>query len=377
MNLRKLIETVAEFYGIKPSDISSVKRKKDIVRARQVICYLARKKLKKSSPSIGKALGNRDHTTVLYSSKKIKDDLKQNENLRLEIQALWKFLKKQKQYKKQYREYFSEKKKKEEPKKDLLYELNHLSKVKLSSDQAKRQKDMLGKYKNGWTYADVARKYKLSRERVRQIIRKALLYQAKEIINQRETLDLKEFLIKEKKKHIERMKEKYGFIQKEDLIKKEKRWSKDYDYCRKCATTVIKHHSHGYCRKCYPKTDQFKSIQKASRMRNIRKWKSREKKYLEEYYKRPEVIAREKRKWDLKYFSGNREKTIVRDKEKCQFCGLSRTESHKKYGKDLIVVHINNLRDNSLENLLTLCKGCFYGYLRTKKEQLKKDSLKL
>jgi len=360
MNFRKLIEIVANFYDIKPSDICGIRRKKDIVRARQVVCYLARKKLRKSYRAIGRGLGHRDHTTAIHSFKKIEEKLKQNENLRVEIRFILRSFKKQIQYKKQHLEYFFEKEKKEKPpKRNLLHELSHLSKVKFSSNQIKRQKDMLRKYKNGWTFADIARKYQLSRERVRQIIKKVLLYEAKEIIDQGEKLDLKKFFIEEKKKHIEKMKEKYGFIQKKDLIKKDEKWSRDYDYCRKCATTAIKYRSNGYCKRCYPKTEIFKEYQRISRLRNIKKIKKRVSEYSKIYSKRPEVIAKRRERENLKFFGGNREKTILRDGERCRKCGLSREENRRKSGKDLYVLHIKDRKDNNLRNLITLCSRCF------------------
>lgn len=72
------------------------------------------------------------------------------------------------------------------------------------------------------------------------------------------------------------------------------------------------------------------------------------------------------RRLDLYVFGGNREKAIVRDGSKCVRCGLTRQQHKDKYGFDITVDHIDgrgtytprNLRNNSLDNLQTLCIAC-------------------
>jgi len=65
-------------------------------------------------------------------------------------------------------------------------------------------------------------------------------------------------------------------------------------------------------------------------------------------------------------FSGNREKVIIRDGEKCVQCGFTRAQSKAEFGFDLAVDHIEGLgrwdslggRRNNVENLQTLCCRC-------------------
>ncbi len=65
-------------------------------------------------------------------------------------------------------------------------------------------------------------------------------------------------------------------------------------------------------------------------------------------------------------FSGNREKAIIRDGEKCVSCQMTRNEHFNKYGRDITVDHIDGngrntplkLRNNSISNLQTLCLSC-------------------
>ena len=50
--------------------------------------YLLREEFNYSYPSIGEKLGGRDHTTVIHSCEKIKNDIKLDEILSQEINQL-------------------------------------------------------------------------------------------------------------------------------------------------------------------------------------------------------------------------------------------------------------------------------------------------
>jgi chromosomal replication initiator protein len=63
--------TVAEYYKIRTSDLLSAKRSRTIARPRQVAMTLAKELTNHSLPEIGEAFGGRDHTTVLYATRKI------------------------------------------------------------------------------------------------------------------------------------------------------------------------------------------------------------------------------------------------------------------------------------------------------------------
>lgn len=81
-------ETVSKFYGLTVKDIKGSKRQQGIVLARQVAMYLTRVMTDFSLPKIGKEFGGRDHSTVLHSYNKIKAMLEEDNNLRLEIEAI-------------------------------------------------------------------------------------------------------------------------------------------------------------------------------------------------------------------------------------------------------------------------------------------------
>ena len=77
-NIKK---SVAEFYGVKISDLESSKRSRIFVGPRQVAMYLIRKHTPLSLPQIGMEFGGRDHTTVMHSCEKIEEELKTNASL--------------------------------------------------------------------------------------------------------------------------------------------------------------------------------------------------------------------------------------------------------------------------------------------------------
>lgn len=66
-------KTVAEYYKVKVSDLSSKRRNRSIARPRQVAMSLAKELTNHSLPEIGEAFGGRDHTTVLHACRKIKE----------------------------------------------------------------------------------------------------------------------------------------------------------------------------------------------------------------------------------------------------------------------------------------------------------------
>lgn len=88
INIDTIIEVVAQFYDITAQDIKSKRRTKDIVVPRQIAMYLARELIGESYPKLGKAFGNRTHTTILYGYEKIEEELKTDEQLRNEMNQL-------------------------------------------------------------------------------------------------------------------------------------------------------------------------------------------------------------------------------------------------------------------------------------------------
>lgn len=73
LNVETILREVAEFYGLKANDLKSKTRKKAIAMPRQVAMYIARELTEVSLGEIGKAMGGKDHATVIYAAKKVKE----------------------------------------------------------------------------------------------------------------------------------------------------------------------------------------------------------------------------------------------------------------------------------------------------------------
>lgn len=67
----QVVRVVAARYGITKIDILSIRRHAKIVRPRMIAIYLARTMTLRSFPEIGRRMGDRDHTTILHSVRKI------------------------------------------------------------------------------------------------------------------------------------------------------------------------------------------------------------------------------------------------------------------------------------------------------------------
>jgi len=73
ISIDNIQKTVAEFYGIRVSDLKGKRRNRQIARPRQVAMALAKELTSMSLPDIGDAFGGRDHTTVIHACKKIEE----------------------------------------------------------------------------------------------------------------------------------------------------------------------------------------------------------------------------------------------------------------------------------------------------------------
>jgi len=88
VSAKEVIQKIAGFYEIEESSIYEKTRKKEIVKPRQLIMYILREDFGVSYPSIGEKLGGRDHTTVIHSCEKVKNDLKSDPVLTQELEQI-------------------------------------------------------------------------------------------------------------------------------------------------------------------------------------------------------------------------------------------------------------------------------------------------
>jgi chromosomal replication initiator protein len=73
-----IISQVCKFYSIDESVLRGTLKSKGTVEARQVAIYLIRNLTNLSTPDIGKEL-NKDHSTVIYSIRKVENAIKGND----------------------------------------------------------------------------------------------------------------------------------------------------------------------------------------------------------------------------------------------------------------------------------------------------------
>ena len=88
ISLEDIISTIAKDLNIKPSEIKSSKRSKNIVEARRIGIYLARTLTPNSMPSLASYFGMKDHTAVSHNIKKINELILSNESFKLRVESL-------------------------------------------------------------------------------------------------------------------------------------------------------------------------------------------------------------------------------------------------------------------------------------------------
>lgn len=82
---RSIIDAVTGYYKLGKNDIAGKSKKKEIVIPRQVCCYLMCELLSLPLIAIGKELGGRDHTTILYSRDKVEDMCRVNDKMAKDV----------------------------------------------------------------------------------------------------------------------------------------------------------------------------------------------------------------------------------------------------------------------------------------------------
>lgn len=76
VRIDRVARQVAKYYSLTVDDLKSESRRRNVATARRMAVYLARELCDKSFSQIGKFLGGRDHTTVLYNHQKAIELLK-------------------------------------------------------------------------------------------------------------------------------------------------------------------------------------------------------------------------------------------------------------------------------------------------------------
>jgi len=280
---KTIIKAVSIACDIPIRDLLGRKRNKETADARQITVYLLRELLNLSFVQIGVEIGGKDHTTIIYAYKKISHGLTNNSVLKNKVGYITNIVSNLAVIDETSHE------KNEVPKKlETSDDLNHYFKSNTLSD---RENTIINLYRKGLTLEEISKDFNITRERIRQIIKKGFM---KELaIKGREgyKIIITEYLDAEKNAHrvarskipdnirklilkdislfkskiislselstkyrvsktkIEKIPEYANFIKKSTDAKKSK-WSWNYIHCRKCKTTNIPHMKNGLCERC-------------------------------------------------------------------------------------------------------------------------------
>jgi len=79
---------VCSHFSFSNAELLSKDRHKSLAFARQVAMYLCRQRLKCSFPELGRAFGNRDHTTVMSACRRVESLRKQDPEVNAHLQAI-------------------------------------------------------------------------------------------------------------------------------------------------------------------------------------------------------------------------------------------------------------------------------------------------
>ena len=89
---KKIIEVVADHFGISPNDLASKKRSKEIAYARQVCMYICKTLTDETNKKIGLALHKDNPSTVIYGVNQIKEEMARDINTKNMVEVIIKKL---------------------------------------------------------------------------------------------------------------------------------------------------------------------------------------------------------------------------------------------------------------------------------------------
>jgi chromosomal replication initiator protein len=88
ISIDDIVNIISRELNVKPSDIRSKKRTKNVVNARRIVIYLARNLTPNSMPQIAVYFGMKDHTAVSHAMKKINEIIESDENFKVLLEEL-------------------------------------------------------------------------------------------------------------------------------------------------------------------------------------------------------------------------------------------------------------------------------------------------
>ncbi len=88
ITVEKIRDLVCEHFALSVDSISTKSRKREVVQARQIAMYLSKQLTKNSLSSIGAAIGQRDHATVLHACRIVAEQMEIDKHFRAEVQQI-------------------------------------------------------------------------------------------------------------------------------------------------------------------------------------------------------------------------------------------------------------------------------------------------
>ncbi len=88
LTLDSITQSVSKDLNIKPSEIRSKGRSKNLVYARRIAIYLCRELTPNTMPQLAKYFGMKDHTAISHTLKKINELMRDDEDFKLKISEL-------------------------------------------------------------------------------------------------------------------------------------------------------------------------------------------------------------------------------------------------------------------------------------------------
>jgi len=88
VSVKHVITRIAEFYNIDEGSMYAKTRRREIVKPRQIVMYILREDFHLSYPAIGTVFGGRDHTTVIHACDKVRGELEDDGELKVQLEEI-------------------------------------------------------------------------------------------------------------------------------------------------------------------------------------------------------------------------------------------------------------------------------------------------
>jgi chromosomal replication initiator protein len=92
ITIESIQKAVCDFFNVRPNELRSKKRTRNVALPRQVAMYLCRRYTQASFPVIGDRFGGRDHSTVVHAAQVIERKIREDSMLRQAIERLERIL---------------------------------------------------------------------------------------------------------------------------------------------------------------------------------------------------------------------------------------------------------------------------------------------